>query len=651
MLWAILALAVANLGLIVFILVRLNAAKTGAADQIVREELRAGREEQRAAASELRKELQAGLNSSLGVLRESIAAVNQAQAAQFETLTNSFRQNAEVNQTSIEQMRNTIDARIKELREGNEQKISEMRSEVSEGLRSISERIAKTLEELGATQKAQLETIGKQLKELTESNQTTLERIRTTFDERMREFQEGNEKRVAAMRQEVSDGLKAVSDNLAKTLADLGNTQRTQLESMTKQLKDLGDSNQATLERVRATLDERIKELQLGNEKQVSAMRQEVSEGVKTVSESVTKTLSDLGTTQRLQLEAMTKQLKELGESNQAALDRIRGTFDQRIKEMQEGNERKLEEMRKTVDEKLHDTLEKRLGESFKLVSERLEVVHRGLGEMQNLANGVGELKRVLSNVKVRGTWAEVQLGAILEQILDRRQFEKNVRIKGDSAEAVEYAIRLPGPKEEPNSVVWLPIDSKFPQEDYLRLQEAAERGDADAVQQASEALARTVRLAAKDIRDKYVDPPHTTDFAIMFLATEGLYAEVLRHPALVEQLLQEYRIVVAGPTTLAAILSSLRMGFRTLAIEQRAAEVWKVLGAVKTEFGKFGQVLDKVKRQLNTATRTIEETGVRTRAMERRLRAVEELPEEEAHKLLEIPASFAAQDVEDELA
>jgi DNA recombination protein RmuC len=346
-----------------------------------------------------------------------------------------------------------------------------------------------------------------------------------------------------------------------------------------------------------------------------------------------------MGKLQQAQLEGMTKQLRELTESNQGALDRIRLTFDSRVKELQEGNEKKLDEMRKTVDEKLHDTLEKRLGESFKLVSDRLEAVHKGLGEMQHLATGVGDLKRVLTNVKVRGTWAEVQLGAILEQILTPEQFEKNVRVKADSSENVEYAVRLPGPKDEPEACVWLPIDSKFPQEDYLRLQEAAERADAGAIQAATDALARTVRLAAKDIHDKYISPPSTTDFAIMFLATEGLYAEVLRQPAFVEDLQHRYRVVVAGPTTLAAILSSLRMGFQTLAIEQRAVEVWRVLGAIKTEFGKFGDVLDKVKRHINLASQTIEKTGVRSRAIERRLRSVEKLTEPEALEILALPA------------
>lgn len=366
--------------------------------------------------------------------------------------------------------------------------------------------------------------------------------------------------------------------------------------------------------------------------------REELSKGLRSANETLLATLTGMGELQRTQLDGVT-----------TSLDRIRSTMDSRVKELQEGNEKKLEEMRKTVDDKLHVTLEKRLGESFKLVGERLEAVQRGLGEMQSLATGVGDLKRVLANVKARGTWAEVQLGALLEQILAPGQYSKNVRTKDGSREAVEYAIRLPGPLHEPDTCVWLPIDSKFPQEDYLRVQDAAEKGDAEAVQKATEALARTMRAAAQDIRDKYINPPRTTDFAIMFLATEGLYAEALRQPFLVDQLQQSHRIVVAGPTTLAAILSSLRVGFQTLAIEQRAAEVWTVLGAVKTEFAKFGDVLDKVRRQLDTATRTIEETGVRTRAMEKRLRSVEQLPEAEASRILELPVTLEEMEADNE--
>ena len=335
---------------------------------------------------------------------------------------------------------------------------------------------------------------------------------------------------------------------------------------------------------------------------------------------------------------SITSMGNSLSESNHRSFDQIRTTLDTRVKQLQEGNEKKLEEMRKTVDEKLQGTLEKRLGESFKLVSERLEAVQRGLGEMQSLATGVGDLKKVLTNVKSRGTWAEVQLGAILEQFLAPGQYQKNVQTKKGSAEVVEFAVRLPGRPDDPESSVWLPIDSKFPQEDYLRLQEASDEGDAEGVQKAADALARTLKLEAQKIHEKYLDPPGTTDFGIMFLATEGLYAEALRQPELVPQLQERFRIVVAGPTTLAAILSSLRMGFQTLAIEKRASEVWDVLGAVKTEFGKFGDVLVKVKRQLGTASKTIDEAETRTRAMERKLRSVQQLPEDDGDALLQLP-------------
>ncbi|HEJ84207.1 MAG TPA: DNA recombination protein RmuC [Desulfobacteraceae bacterium] len=372
-------------------------------------------------------------------------------------------------------------------------------------------------------------------------------------------------------------------------------------------------------------------------------LREEVSLGLKSTGETLSHAVESMVQIQYAQLEGMTRQLKEITESNQSGLDRIRTTLDSRVRALQEGNEKKLDEMRRTVDERLHDTLQKRLGESFKLVSERLEAVHKGLGDMQTLATGVGDLKRMLTNVKARGTWAEVQLGAILDQILSVEQYQKNVCVSARSAERVEYAVRLPGPKDDPENCVWLPIDSKFPQEDYIRLQDAADRADPEGVQTASDALARAVRAAAREIHDKYVNPPGTTDFAIMFLATEGLYAEVLRQPALVDDLQQRFRIVLAGPTTLVAILSSLRMGFQTLAIEQRTSEVWRVLGAVKTEFGKFGEVLETVRRQLNTASRTIEQTGVRSRAMERKLRSVEQLQEAEASDLLSLPAEDTA--------
>ena len=309
----------------------------------------------------------------------------------------------------------------------------------------------------------------------------------------------------------------------------------------------------------------------------------------------------------------------------------------EQLRHFREEMSRQLDTIRATVDEKLQATLEQRLGESFKQVSDRLEAVHRGLGEMQTLATGVGELKRMLGNVKARGTWGEVQLGSILEQVLTPDQYARNVKTREGSNDLVEFAVKLPG--QGAGATVWLPLDAKFPQEDYLRLVESAERGDAEGVQVAQAALARAVLVAGRDISSKYLDPPRTTDFAILFLPTEGLYAEVLRMPGLTDQLQRDCRVVPAGPTTLAALLSSLRMGFRTLAIEERASEVWRLLGAVKTEFSRFGDVLDRVKKQLETARSTLDQTDVRTRAMQRQLRDVEQLPADASEQLLGIAA------------
>jgi len=328
----------------------------------------------------------------------------------------------------------------------------------------------------------------------------------------------------------------------------------------------------------------------------------------------------------------MQQQLAELTRSIQLNLAEVRTTLQAQLSALQLGNETKLDQMRATVEEKLQSTLDARLGESFKLVSDRLEQVHRGLGEMQTLAAGVGDLKRVLTNVKSRGGYGEVQLAALLEQLLTVDQFAVNVATRPNSSERVEFAIKLPGHGDSP---CWLPIDAKFPVEDYERLQLAQDRADAAAVDEAGRALETRVKLEARRIHEKYVEPPHTTDFALLFLATEGLYAEVLRRPGLVESLQREYRVVVTGPTTLSAMLNSLQMGFRTLVLEQRSAEVWQVLGAVKTEFGKFGDVLGKLKSQLQTASNTIDAAETRTRQMSRALRAVEALPVEQAVQLL----------------
>ena len=353
-----------------------------------------------------------------------------------------------------------------------------------------------------------------------------------------------------------------------------------------------------------------------------------------TLTEDARKGRLDASESQQRFADTLGQRLNELTQRNEQRIGEMRATLEDRLKELQADNAQKLEQMRATVDEKLQATLTQRLDASFSLVSERLEAVQRGLGEMQQLATGVGDLKRVLSNVKDRGGWGEVQLENLLEQVLTAEQFARSVKVRPDGNEAVDFAIRLPG-RQDGDVPVWLPIDAKFPREDYEKLIEAQERGDADAMRVAATQLERAIKVQAKSINEKYVVPPHTTDFAVLFLATEGLYAEAIRRPGLVDALQRDYRIVIAGPTTLAALLNSLQMGFRTLAIEKRSSEVRVLLGAVKTEFGKFATVLEKANSQLDTVQNSIKQAGVRTRAIERQLRGVEALPGEEAQKLL----------------
>jgi DNA recombination protein RmuC len=321
-----------------------------------------------------------------------------------------------------------------------------------------------------------------------------------------------------------------------------------------------------------------------------------------------------------------------------ASLESVRGIVDLRLKQLQEDNTGQLEKMRATVDEKLQGTLEKRLGESFKLVSERLEQVHQGLGAMRQLASDVGGLQRVLANVKTRGGWGEVQLGNLLEQVLTADQFSRNVQTRDESGERVDFAIKLPG--DENGAPVWLPIDSKFPTEDYQRLLAAQDKGDVDLIDSAMKGLETQLRKSAKDICGKYINPPRTTDFALMFLPTEGLFAEAIRRVGLVEQVQRDCRVIFAGPTTLAALLNSLQMGFRTLAIQKRSSEVWNLLAGVKTEFGKFGEALSSVKEKLEQAARKMEDVDVRSRAISKKLRDVEGLPDNPQPLLPELLSS-----------
>ncbi|MFN8760849.1 MAG: DNA recombination protein RmuC [Burkholderiales bacterium] len=383
-----------------------------------------------------------------------------------------------------------------------------------------------------------------------------------------------------------------------------------------------------------------------GNEDQLRAIvldnlqsqRSEMGQGLTQFQQIFSTQLSAIASQQNQQIDSFSLQLARFGEQQQARireltelnerrLGEIRSTLEQKIKDLQTDNSAKLEQMRHTVDERLHATLEQRLGESFKLVSDRLEAVQRGLGEMQSLAQGVGDLKRVLTNVKTRGTWGEVQLDQLLEQILTQDQYAKNVATKPGSRDHVEFALRLPG---QNGQGVWLPIDAKFPVEDYERLLSAHERADLAGVEEAAKALETRLKTEGRVIRDKYLSPPHTTEFALLYLPTEGLYAEALRRPGLTDFLQREYRVTVAGPTTLTALLNALQMGFKTLAIEKRSSEVWALLGSVKTEFGKFGDLLAKSKAQLQTVLNTMDSAESKTRTIERKLRDVEQLPVEQ---------------------
>ncbi len=364
------------------------------------------------------------------------------------------------------------------------------------------------------------------------------------------------------------------------------------------------------------------------------SLLQQSHEATRTQNQQIDALAQQLALLQKSLTDSLALQVQGLSEANARRLAEMRGTIETQLTQLQQGNAAKLDEMRQTVDEKLQATLQARLGESFKQVAERLEQVHKGLGEMQSLAQGVGDLKHLLTNVKTRGMFGEAQLGALLEQVLAPEQYACQVATRPGDKNRADYAIRLPG-RGADGVPVWLPIDAKFPNEDYERLLDAQGRADAAAAEVAARALEARIKLEARSIAEKYLEPPHTTDFAVMFLPTEGLYAEVLRRPGLMELLQREHRVTLAGPTTLMAMLNSLQMGFRTLALEKRSSEVWQVLGAVKTEFGKFGDVLSRVRNQTQTVLNTLDQAQTRSNVMQRALRQVDALPEAQAQSLL----------------
>ena len=421
-------------------------------------------------------------------------------------------------------------------------------------------------------------------------------------------------------RQELSHALATFQDAMVRQGAEGLRTQNAQVDALGAQLTQLRGT-------LGDTLVQQLQALGLG-------MAQQAAEATRTQNAQIDAFAQQLAHLRGSLSETLTQQLQQLSETNARRMTEMRGTLEQQLAQLQAANTAKLDEMRQTVDEKLQSTLQARLGESFKQVADRLEQVHKGLGEMQTLAQGVGDLKHLLTNVKTRGIFGEAQLASLLEQVLVPDQYAAQIATRPGNKNVVDFAIKLPG-KSESGEPLWLPIDAKFPNEDYERLLDAQGRADAVAAELAGRALEQRIRLEAKSIADKYIEPPYTTDFAILFLPTEGLYAEVLRRPGLMEALQRDCRITLAGPTTLLAMLSSLQMGFRTLALEKRSSEVWQVLGAVKTEFGKFADVLGKIRSQTQTVLRTLDHADVRNRAMQRALRSAEALPDTQAQGIL----------------
>ncbi|MCY0881434.1 MAG: DNA recombination protein RmuC, partial [Firmicutes bacterium] len=412
----------------------------------------------------------------------------------------------------------------------------------------------------------------------------------------------------AAARKEAADAAKSLREEITLQFNGLSRQTLTAIAQQTEQQKTAGED-------LRNILLAQIKDMSQQEKERSENFSKQTGELLVQQFRQTSGTLQDAGNQQKNLLDSFSKQLSAMTQMNEEKLEKMRATVESKLAELQKDNSAKLEQMRATVDEKLHATLEKRLGESFKLVSDRLEQVQKGLGEMQTLATGVGDLKKVLTNVKTRGTMGELQLEKILEQILSPEQYRAQVAVKPGSQERVDFAIELPGADQDAQSKVWLPIDAKFPLEDYQRLVDAEEAGNAEEVNEAKKMLETRIRQEAKSIQEKYIMPPQTTDFALLFLPIEGLYAEVLRRQGLWEELQRKYRVVVTGPTTITALLNSLQMGFRTLAIQKRSSEVWQVLGAVKTEFGKFGEILEKTQKKLKEAAHTIENAGTRSRA------------------------------------
>jgi len=469
--------------------------------------------------------------------------------------------------------------------------------------------------------------------------------IRNEFAGNREEMQRG----AKYTREELSNSFKNLGDTLIRSVTGLSNIQKAQLESFSTQLQFLTKTNEEKIEKLIAANDQKQAALQEQFTVSAKDNRAELTTALKSFEEKFTQNTTAFNELQRQKFNDLAFKQDQLKTDNQSTLDKIRDTVERKLQTLQEENIKKLEEMRNTVDEKLQATLEKRFNDSFTMISERLEQVHKGLGEMQSLATNVGDLKKVMTNVKSRGVMGEYQLASILEDLLTNEQYEKNVKTKAGSGSIVEFAIKMPN-NSNIEKTLWLPIDSKFPKEDYEALVDAYDDGDGEKIEALRKSFKNGIIKNAKDIKEKYIDPPNTTEYGIMFLPFESLYAEVLRTSGLFELLQKEYKITITGPTTLSALLNSLQMGFRTLAIEKRSSEVWDLLGAVKEEFNQFGTILEKTKRKLVEATNTIDKAGVRSRAIERQLRKVQESPTPSIMDKVEQDIANDSNEIQDEL-
>lgn len=637
-------------------------------EQNFRDEFSRNREETSKGAQGLREET----GQSMKTLGDSIVArikenseVQQKQLENYGEKLNNFIKTYEI---KIEKLTETVDERLKSFQKENAQKFDKVFSDFNSNAKQNREEIAGNLEtfrnsfltsmkDVDELQKSKLDGMTTELNKLVRTNEEKMDKLRETIEKILKDIQKDNSQKFDKVfsdfnsnakenRQEMTKTLETFQGSFLASIKEIDKLQKSKLDGMTVELTKLTQTNEEKMENLRKLVESNLLQIQKDSSEKFDKMfadfnknsrdnREETKTALDSFRKSFMTSMKEIDELQKSKLDSMTGELTKLTRSNEQKMETLREVIVNRLQEIQKDNSEKLEKMRETVDEKLHNTLEKRLGESFKLVSERLEMVHQGLGEMQKLATGVGDLKKVLSNVKQGGVWGEMHLARLLENTMVKGQYEENVASKKNSSNRVEFAIKIPS-KDDHKKYIYLPLDSKFPRVAYENLCKAFDNNNVEEIKECRKLLFESVKNSAKDIKDKYIDPPNTTDFAILFLPTEGLYAEIIRNSDLIETIQKNYNILITGPATLYALLNSLQMGFRTFAIEKRSSEVWHLLGAVKTQFTKFGDVLEKTHKNLLNASKTIEDATKRTKIIEKKLNDVQELPVEESEIIIQ---------------